>query len=241
MNDKETKICPHCGGEVLAVAKKCKHCGTWLEAVDTKLPQAGIKTGESTRNSNANSVTSSAPVTAEGKGNSNYGIIAIVAIVLLSVVLIVYFSTKDTKLVEPKANTKEYKEDVEAENSVSENVTSDDYNFLDNPSDQQQYFDDIEETLNENLPADIGGDVEIMHFNCNRTDNRLEFTARLTDIELYVDDMEYDSYKGYLFSYFSNVKEVVALLKKTKGELFFLLCNKDGEEIGSIDFKYTDF
>ena len=26
----ETKICPHCGGEILAVAKKCKHCGQWL-------------------------------------------------------------------------------------------------------------------------------------------------------------------------------------------------------------------
>lgn len=27
----ETKICPHCGGEILAVAKKCKHCGQWLD------------------------------------------------------------------------------------------------------------------------------------------------------------------------------------------------------------------
>lgn len=26
----ETKICPYCGGEILAVAKKCKHCGQWL-------------------------------------------------------------------------------------------------------------------------------------------------------------------------------------------------------------------
>ncbi|MCH5309897.1 MAG: zinc ribbon domain-containing protein [Prevotella sp.] len=28
---KETKNCPYCGEEILAVAKKCKHCGTWLE------------------------------------------------------------------------------------------------------------------------------------------------------------------------------------------------------------------
>lgn len=28
---KETKRCPYCGEEILAVAKKCKHCGEWLD------------------------------------------------------------------------------------------------------------------------------------------------------------------------------------------------------------------
>jgi predicted RNA-binding Zn-ribbon protein involved in translation (DUF1610 family) len=27
----ETKICPYCGEEILAVAIKCKHCGNWLD------------------------------------------------------------------------------------------------------------------------------------------------------------------------------------------------------------------
>lgn len=27
----ETKRCPYCGEEILAVAKKCKHCGEWLD------------------------------------------------------------------------------------------------------------------------------------------------------------------------------------------------------------------
>lgn len=31
METKETKNCPYCGEEILAVAKKCKHCGEWLD------------------------------------------------------------------------------------------------------------------------------------------------------------------------------------------------------------------
>lgn len=29
--DRDTKTCPYCGEEILAVAKKCKYCGEWLE------------------------------------------------------------------------------------------------------------------------------------------------------------------------------------------------------------------
>ena len=34
----ETKICPYCGEEILAGAKKCKHCGEWLEARSQLVP-----------------------------------------------------------------------------------------------------------------------------------------------------------------------------------------------------------
>ncbi len=33
---EETKRCPYCGEEILAVAKKCKHCGEWLETKETR-------------------------------------------------------------------------------------------------------------------------------------------------------------------------------------------------------------
>lgn len=37
----ETKRCPYCGEEILAVAKKCKHCGEWLEGQKVKCPVCG--------------------------------------------------------------------------------------------------------------------------------------------------------------------------------------------------------
>ena len=35
----ETKVCPFCGEEILAVAKKCKHCGEWLDKQQEEVPQ----------------------------------------------------------------------------------------------------------------------------------------------------------------------------------------------------------
>lgn len=35
---QKTKICPYCGSEINAEAKKCRFCGSWLES-----PQAPVR------------------------------------------------------------------------------------------------------------------------------------------------------------------------------------------------------
>ena len=34
--EQQTKKCPYCGEEILAVARKCKHCGEWLDRKEQK-------------------------------------------------------------------------------------------------------------------------------------------------------------------------------------------------------------
>ena len=43
---EETKKCPFCGKEILAVAKKCKHCGNWIDGTNQPVSkQSNEKSG----------------------------------------------------------------------------------------------------------------------------------------------------------------------------------------------------
>jgi uncharacterized membrane protein YvbJ len=70
---EEKKICPYCGGEILAVAKKCKHCGKWLTESEVKPQQY-----RNTYRENSPSVNSE-----NGMNRKNRLILAIVVFVIV--------------------------------------------------------------------------------------------------------------------------------------------------------------
>ena len=62
--ENETKRCPYCGEEILAVAKKCKYCGEWLNTEDIT-PEANTTGNNSPRGADniqvMNTTSSSVP------------------------------------------------------------------------------------------------------------------------------------------------------------------------------------
>jgi len=81
---EQTKNCPFCGEEILAVAKKCKHCGKWLEE-DT---------------------TSKKPIVNKSKGK---GILPIVvSLILLLVIIVGYFLFANDDKQKPNTPTDVY-------------------------------------------------------------------------------------------------------------------------------------
>lgn len=42
----ETKVCPYCGEEILAIAKKCKHCGEFLDGSSKPVNSNSVYSGK---------------------------------------------------------------------------------------------------------------------------------------------------------------------------------------------------
>lgn len=59
MDNKRTKVCPYCGQEILAVAKKCKHCGKWIEEAT---PIAAVESQPQGKTSSTKSTSISKPI-----------------------------------------------------------------------------------------------------------------------------------------------------------------------------------
>ena len=70
--EETKKLCPYCGDEIMAVAKKCKHCGSWLDESSKPLQER-----KETQKLHVKSPNQTLKI------NKNYIIIGIVAFVLI--------------------------------------------------------------------------------------------------------------------------------------------------------------
>lgn len=94
----ETKHCPYCGEEILAVAKKCKHCGEWLDKTASTEHKNAFQEKMASKQPEVHSTTSNQPVSNGTSGKKNFGIakgclIAIAAVVIV-IVICFFVSTR---------------------------------------------------------------------------------------------------------------------------------------------------
>lgn len=126
---EETKRCPYCGEEILAIAKKCKHCGEWLDtnSRNTLPNQTTNHEGETTIQKNESysgrADSSLKPIASPQTTSSNKKkwIIALSVVVILIVTVSIILGTSSTK-----------EENVISEEPIEE------YAVMDDPSNQSQ-------------------------------------------------------------------------------------------------------
>lgn len=117
---QETKKCPYCGEEILAVAKKCKHCGTWLDGRDEAQASAPVIPKQNTPVNTPVNKSTKKPIDFL---NIAIGILAVGAIASASV----YFTT-DQKVL----HTQFEQDSIQAEKVLSSepNLNTDENKFL---------------------------------------------------------------------------------------------------------------
>ena len=86
---EETKKCPYCGGEILAVAKKCKHCGKWLNEDPAPTPATETQPIKETQPIN------NEPAKPKKSKNIIIGVLGAVIVVLVGILVAVLLGGKE--------------------------------------------------------------------------------------------------------------------------------------------------
>lgn len=93
----ETKNCPYCGEEILAVAKKCKHCGEWLTKEKIDSPNTTQSQSEQKQEEN-DQCTSANSTEIKPKKINKLAIVLPVVALLIIVLLISLLSSSGNKV-----------------------------------------------------------------------------------------------------------------------------------------------
>lgn len=90
-------------------------------------------------------------------------------------------------------------------------------------------------------PFDLGGQMTCIGCLYNYQKNQVVVDVCLNDVDGYLDDISYESYKMYLLSTFSNIAKLTTALKVAQGSICVVFHNNNDEQIANTDFSYTDF
>lgn len=228
MDGKETKSCPYCGQEILAVAKKCKHCGEWLPSVPQQATSADVQEDDTTT-----------------ENKTTYIIAAVIAIIVVIAGVFMYqrYTPRGYAIEKDVATEKQIPTSSEEAYAESQETTP--------SSDQEVYESSDSKTadamrvlangVHDKCPFEFGNQLTCVECDYNETLNTLMFSFRVDNVDEYIDEMELDAKKSYIQCTLSNDSSIKKLIKIANSTVAVDFLDRNERFMVNTVFSPTDF